>query len=74
MRKADSSLHAALVAFAQQVTEKTSTSSEAEPEDQLRSPFEALMRAVGTKFGYSIVLGGEARPPDLPGRPDFACA
>ena len=43
-----------------------------EPEDQLRGPFEDLMKAVGTEFGWDVICTGETPLPDRIGRPDYA--
>lgn len=66
------SLYADLQRFADSVREKSGQFVPGEPEDQLRAPFEAFMRAAGETLGLDIVCAGEAPLPDRLGRPDFA--
>ena len=62
-------ISAAIEAFAADVTAKTKAGGA--PEDQLRAPFEALMKAVGAAMGKDVVCTGETPLPSLQGRPDY---
>jgi len=69
---ATSAIHQALQDFAGAVRSKSTTIATGEPEDQLRAPFESLMRAVGMAQGWEVVPTGETRLPDSLGCPDYA--
>lgn len=60
----------AIKAFAAEVTAKSKVGDGA-PEDQLRAPFEALMKTVGAAMGKDIVCTGEIPLPNSKGRPDY---
>jgi len=63
----------ALSRFAEAVREKFSTHALGEPEDQIRAPFEQLLREIGAEVGIpSIVPNGETLLEDGLGRPDFS--
>ena len=62
----------ALQDFAETVTAKSSALVRGGAEDQLRAPFEQLMRALASVWGERIVCTGEAPLPDRLGRPDYA--
>lgn len=64
-------IYNALRDFAEEVTEKSSGTVVGESEDQLRAPFEALMRSVGTELGREIVCVGETLLQNRIGKPDF---
>ena len=68
----DSTIEAALKTFALAVTEKMSQLIPGEPEDQLRGPFEILMREAAGVLGWKVVCTGETPLPGRLGRPDFA--
>ena len=68
----DTSIHAALQAFAAAVTAKTSQLTAGEPEDQLRAPFETFMADVAAALGWNVVCTGETPLPNRLGRPDYA--
>ncbi len=63
---------AALQKFADAVTAKMTTVTAGEPEDQLRAPFEDLMKEVGQAISRRIVCTGETRLPGRLGKPDYA--
>ena len=63
-------ISAAIKAFATEVTAKSKVGAGA-PEDQLRAPFEALMKTVGAVMGKDIVCTGEIPLPNSKGRPDY---
>ena len=56
--------------FAAEVTAKSKPDIGA-PEDQLRAPLEALMKAVGAAMDKDVVCTGETPLPSLQGRPDY---
>ena len=60
----------ALRKFTAEVTAKSKPGIGA-PEDQLRAPLEALMKAVGAEMEQSVVCTGETPLPSLQGRPDY---
>ena len=65
----------ALQGFAAAVAAKTGQLTAGAPEEQLRAPFENLMSAVASAWGWrerELVCTGEAPLPDRLGRPDFA--
>ena len=61
----------ALRNFAHEVTAKSSGSLLGDPEDQLRAPFETLMKAVGTALNKDVICVGETRLAERQGRPDY---
>ena len=65
-------IHEALRSFAAAVAGKRAQLTAGEPEEQLRTPFENLMSALGAAWGWPVVCTGEAPLPDRLGRPDFA--
>lgn len=64
--------HTILRSFAAAVTAKLAQQAGGEPEDQLRAPFENLVRDFGSALGWNIVCTGETPLPDRLGRPDYA--
>ncbi len=61
-----------LVRFAETVREKFATHVSGEPEDQLRAPFEQLLRDASTAMGVSEVIPiGETSLSNGIGRPDY---
>lgn len=62
----------ALRTFAETVTSKMNQLVEGEPEDQLRAPFEALIRDIGAVLGWNLVPTGESWLTNRSGRPDYA--
>ena len=64
-------IYEALQSFAAEVTAKSGGTSGGSPEDQLRGPFENLMKVVGGATDREIVCVGETSLPDRQGRPDF---
>ena len=64
-------IYEALLDFAAEVTSKSSGAAIGNPEDQLRGPFEMLMKAVGAVTGKDVVCVGETRLADRLGRPDY---
>jgi hypothetical protein len=65
-------LAAALSSFASDVTAKFSGNAPGQPEDQLRGPFEVLLKAAGGQLAKSVVAKGESALADRLGRPDYA--
>lgn len=63
-----------LKSFAEEVTEKLCAQARGEPEDQLRGPTERLFGEYGSIISRKIILKGESRLYDRPGRPDFAAS
>ena len=61
----------ALREFAAEVTAKSGSAVAGEPEDQLRGPFETLLRDVGTTLGKAVVCVGETRLSERQGKPDY---
>jgi hypothetical protein len=61
----------AITEFGATVREKLSDKN-AEPEEQLRTPLENLLRRASKVLGLKIVVHGETRLPELGARPDFA--
>jgi hypothetical protein len=61
-----------LKAFADAVKQKFSQAMPGEPEDQLRGPFEILMKEVGKLLSLDIVCVGETILPGRLGKPDYA--
>lgn len=58
--------------FSKSIHQKLSTHIHGEPEDQLRAPFEDLLKKVGAKIGFSdITPVGETLLKDKGGRPDY---
>ena len=70
----DKAILAALRKFADTVTAKMKVSalSNAEPEDQLRGPFEVFMGEVGKALAIKVDCAGEARLAGRLGKPDYA--
>ena len=64
-------IYVALQEFAEEVTAKFSGTVTGESEEQLRTPFEALMNSVGVELGKDIVCVGETLLEDRTGKPDF---
>lgn len=62
----------ALQDFADAVTAKMTQTTAGEPEEQIRAPFEAFMKAAAEMFGWNVICVGETTLPDRLGRPDFA--
>ena len=58
--------------FAQAVTRKMAQSEPGQPEEQLRSPFETLIRDASAAMGAPAECVGEPSLPDSLGRPDYA--
>ena len=58
--------------FAQAVTHKLAQSAAGQPEDQLRTPFETLLREASVVMGMPATCVGEPSLPDSLGRPDYA--
>ena len=59
--------------FAETVLEKFSTHASGEPEDQIRAPFEQLLRDVGAELGIqNIIPIGETLLNNSLGRPDYS--
>jgi hypothetical protein len=59
--------------FAEAVHKKFSTHVSGEPEDQIRAPFEQLLREIGAELGIQdIVPIGETSLPNSLGRPDYS--
>ena len=65
-------IHTALQEFAATVTDKLTQSTQGEPEEQLRAPFENFMGAAADALGWDVVCIGETPLPDRLGRPDYA--
>ncbi|MGI8913006.1 MAG: type ISP restriction/modification enzyme [Chloroflexota bacterium] len=65
-------LRVALDAFAQGLTSSFSSPIRAQPEDQLKSPVQTLLKRAGELIGRSILVRFEAQVADLHGRPDLA--
>lgn len=63
---------AALREFAGDVTAKMTTVTAGEPEDQLRGPFEVLMRQAGQALVQKVVCTGETKLAGRLGKPDYA--
>ena len=57
--------------FGQVITHKMAQSETGQPEEQLRSPFETLLRDVSTAVGAPAVCVGETSLPDSLGWPDY---
>ncbi len=62
----------ALKEFAESVKTKLTQLTPGEPEDQLRSPFENFMQALGQAAKLKVVCTGEVKLPGRVGKPDFA--
>ena len=67
-----SKLEAALTAFAESIQAKFSTSITGEPEEQLRTPFEGLIKDAGEILNLSVTAIGETLLENRLGRPDYA--
>lgn len=58
--------------FSKNIHQKLSTHIHGEPEDQLRAPFEELLKKTGAKIGFNNVIPvGETLLKDKGGRPDY---
>jgi hypothetical protein len=66
------SLTRAFTTFAKDIKLKMSQITAGEPEDQVRAPFENLMKEIGALLDIEIVCTGETPLPDQLGRPDYA--
>ena len=58
--------------FGQAVTRKMAQSEPGQPEEQLRAPFETLLRDASVALGAPAECVGEPSLPDSLGRPDYA--
>ena len=58
--------------FGRAVTRKTAQSEPGQPEEQLRAPFETLLRETAVALGTPAECVGEPSLPDSLGRPDYA--
>ena len=67
-------MKAALAMFADIVQRKFSSQVTGEPEDQLRAPFEQLLRDGGAALGYDVLAIGETLLANRGGKPDFGVA
>lgn len=65
------SINEALKDFARAVTAKFKVQVPGDPEDQLRAPTEALIKAAGDAMSKAVVTKGESQAEKI-GRPDFA--
>ena len=59
-------------AFAADVTAKFAGNARGEPEDQLRAPFEQLLKAAGIGLKKTVVSKGESLLKERMGKPDYA--
>ncbi len=66
------SLAAAVSTFGSSVTPRLAPGSPGEPEDQLRSPFEELLKAVANDLSLALVPHGEVLLAELHTKPDYA--
>ncbi|MGH8162292.1 MAG: N-6 DNA methylase, partial [Gammaproteobacteria bacterium] len=64
-------MEAALEQFALTQQQKSSVSVKGEPEDQLRAPFEQLLKDAGNSAGFDVQAIGEIRLGNGGGKPDF---
>ena len=64
-------IYSALQDFAEEVTAKSRGIVTGESEEQLRAPFETLMKFVGTEKGQDVVCVGETLLQNRIGKPDF---
>ncbi len=64
-------IYGALQDFAEEVTAKSRGIVTGESEEQLRAPFETLMKFVGTERGQDVVCVGETLLQNRIGKPDF---
>lgn len=62
----------ALTTFAEEVRERFQAAAKGEPEDQLRGPFETLLRTAGAATGYAVIPKGETLLANQQGKPDYA--
>ena len=70
--KSKSAILRSLRDFGQVVTRKMAQSEPGQPEEQLRSPFEILLRETSAALGPPAECVGEPSLPDSLGRPDYA--
>lgn len=61
----------ALQTFAEEIHRKFASHVDGEPEDQIRAPFEGLMRAAGQHSGLAVTAIGETRIETANARPDY---
>ena len=69
-----SDIYFALCNFADDVTQKLSGIVVGESEEQLRAPFENLMKAVADSLNMDVLCVGETKLPDRLGKPDYGIA
>ena len=69
-----SDIYFALCRFADDVTQKLSGIVVGESEEQLRAPFENLMKAVADSLNMDVLCVGETKLPDRLGKPDYGIA
>ena len=69
-----SDIYFALCDFADDVTQKLSGIVVGESEEQLRAPFENLMKAVADSLNMDVLCVGETKLPDRLGKPDYGIA
>jgi hypothetical protein len=62
-----------LVTFANAVHERFASVLAGQPEDQLKTPVENLVRSLGNQFGHNVQVATEATAAEV-GRPDMAVA
>ncbi len=67
----DNGIGGMLRGFAAEVTAKSGGAVGGEAEDQLRAPFESLLKAVGAAMGKEVVCIGETRLAERQGKPDY---
>ena len=60
--------------FAEELKTKFSTTVTGEPEEQIRAPFETLIRSVGRELGLDVVPIGETLLENRGGKPDYGVA
>ena len=65
-------IYDALKEFAAEVTNKSSSIVRGEYEEQLRTPFDSLIREIGVLWGMNILCIGETQLHNRLGKPDFA--
>ena len=66
------SLSGAIRAFGEELAPRYRLGAPGEPEDQLRGPFETLLKTVGADLGLDVVLQGETLIRDLKAKPDYS--
>lgn len=70
----DNKVLEAFTRFAEEVKQKLSSAVSGEPEDQLRSPFEQLVKAMAAMGGHQATVTGEVSLGAGLGRPDYGIA